>query len=416
MKNLILLLFPCLLLLCACGKEEATTESLDFVVINDISNPAGGNFMFLSNQFGEILYDTIGENLFNTVQLSVKSTDQVDVTYGFQYEGLFQVWTYRDVESGFKTDSYDRACELPIQSYPSTASFRRLTIDGLSFQPSEVYFPVYNPYLNISVFNEQMNINGYDDNKTDFLITIANTDGTYRSKLVLHEEWAIDTIGELREWVHFDEFVPATVHSIEIPTDASWELEATALSSTGRIVKLAKRQSNNQDLPSNQIKLFSIEELDIDRILLDITFDIDGKQYHHFKWYDDFPSSINLYEPSIEVLNLSRQNKSYELLVTQNPDMIKSQIKYDNSFEDVNTWTVFQKRASGFSYRLPAIPASISDDLLLIKEALPNPKTFRVEAIKARNSVEFIKLYNQSTINNQYGCFEFETKEERFSF
>ncbi|MEM9821459.1 MAG: hypothetical protein AAF985_10320 [Bacteroidota bacterium] len=417
MKTFIQFCIPCLLLMMACKKDKLPT-SIDFVVHNALGG-GGPLFVLISNQDGEILYDSLGEFINNTISFKAELTDQIDATYGFvdQASETFRITTYRDIKSGFDYKNFlDRPCQPKINLESEQNSWRYLTIDGL-INVEEIYFPTpWRPQQATQELGSTYILQGTDGSKADHLITVRTGNGEYRSKLVRHEDWIPNANFDNNLTIHYDDFVPTKVHILELPTFGYWKVEAHLQEASGRVIRTNKWHSFHELATSeNIIRLFTLDEIQVSQLFLEVDgYSVDAF-VRHVQSYDDFPQSIVFPEQGIEALDLRLNNYDFE--VDHDFALLSNQIYYDFDFDfSTPRWRIYQKQESGLDYTLPEIPEYILAAFGSLRADLETPTHADVEVFKAEDKEAFLNAYNRASIDLQWDCLNFASYKVSFTF
>jgi len=405
MKKLTLFLLVFIVFVSCESEKNPIGNHTHFVFDCDISN---AEFISITNQNGDIIFDTVGTRFKNLIHLDVPPTNKLTVTHGIEHDLFFNLTTYRDVESGFKiTDKSD--CIVP---YVQNSNLR-VEIFGIS-NYSEFYYPLSgDKEIELSTNDNKIILTGIVAGKNDFLLTILpKGSNKYLSFLIKESNFVKVDDKNYTYSININEFKPSTVHKIDLGINLSWIVKTSAIQPSGQNVSLANWTSYLENQNGESIKLFSLPEINLNNIKLNIrnNYSIDGYQY--IKSLNGFPDKLDKYDPSIDIalFNISDYN------VSNNFDYDLSVIEYDylkNSW--ISSWKIFERKSGSITNKLPKISQNILDKITIYSELKDKPHSSIAHFYKF-DTPDFNSIYNASSLERSIECYSFNCKFEGKTF
>ena len=390
-----------------CNNDDTSIEINElFVIESDIFFQE--SFISLSNQNGDILFDTVGKDLRQIFKILIPESDKVDLTYGYETEKSFKVVTYRDIKSGFflSQNSYDCSDEFtPENSFDY--KFFELEIEGIH-QYRELYYPFdYKEDAEIDLVENKLKLVGSMEGPKDIMITVLKEGANeYQSVYLKIEDWLDEGDNHFFRSISIDDFTTSEVYEIALEIDDKWMVNAEIQIENDRIISLSKWTTYSDYQDGNEVKLFMTPGIDLNLIKLEIRNGNVLTGYRYLKKTDEIPSQINFYDPEIGILEVSATN--YEVSVNEDYNLSMVEYQYvENNW--ISSWRIYQKQSGEILNTLPMIPNEFLIQSPILNNQLSHPENIIINIYEMADE-ELEEMYNMTGIDRQLKCVDYLDK------
>jgi len=386
MKTLkILLLLTLFLFILSCGKDNDFANFL--FNVNSQQTDTTDNFIILSNQNGDILYQSTDLNIQN-VSIEKSENDIIDLTYGYETGNLAKLTTFRDVKSSFIKRQFGNCIFNTIDGVPSPQNFQEIPSIFKIVKIEITGVPDYDELYFNGIVNKEGSTLSLQTTKdgADRIITILpKNESTYLSYKVKDED-LLELDGLILLKIDFSFFEPSYVQEIDLSKSDYWFSNNISYLTEGRKVLLGT------SAPSELSNTFLFVTVSDETNISDVYFNVEGLQYSFSKSFDKLPAKIDLtdFEMAIdgsrERFDFSSE-KDYNLAVV-------SYIHVENDL--FSTWEIFQRPESAKSFTLPVIPSKLVKDSPILQMAL---KSFDNPSLKCVSVLDNTEVFSTTSFS-----------------
>ena len=407
MKNALnsLMLLNLILFAFGCSNDKAPIEANElFVIESEILD----GFISLSNQNGEILYDTVGADLRRTIKVLVPQGDIVDLTHGHETSKTFSIVTYRDIESGFllSRELYNCSDEFN-QDNGFEYKALELEINGIH-QYSELYYPFdHKADVEVNIAGDKLILKGSITGLKDVLLTVLpEGESEYQSFHLKFEDWLDQGENRLFRSINIDDFTASEIHEIDLGVDDIWMVNAEIQTENDQIISLSKWTTYSDYQHGDRIKLFVPGGINLDLLKLEVGNGDVHNGYQYLKKTAEIPNQISFYDPEISFLEAS--STDYEITVNGDFGLTMVEYRYEEN-NWISLWKVYQKQNVEILNTLPLIPNDFMLQSPILSNQLSNPETIVVHVYEM--SAEVLEgSYNQTGIDRHLKCMDYSSK------
>ena len=419
MKNLFKLLCLIAIVLSAISCDNEVLElRQSFTINSDLK--VGGNgqiLLYLTNQRGEILLDTVGNTLEGVLEIEKMIEDQVNLTVGTSDEHAFNFYTYRDIPSGFNLiepwviSAWNCGTAFDINNEGKVV---KLKIEGLS-EFAKVYYPSWTTANTfVDEVNNTVTIAGPVTKTSDVLITILPEEGgTHLSKVFdLSVYEVVNQTVEIT--TNLDDFEESIIEEISLGINDTWRANIEFVTKEDRVVQVWKHSLNNNDdyFKGDKIRFFTTKDLQVEQVQLEIASE--DYNYWYRKIVEEVPDAITFYDPEIETVNA--ETNSFEFFVGEQYDLQLFRYNYRRDNHGSSSWTILQlPDIEDLGFQLPAPPLDYLKEYDYIEELLLNPSHLRAAYFKIENE-EINTTYNEASIGGRLACLDYLHKHKIVEF
>ncbi len=287
--------------------ESIDNSSKPFIINMDFEYIQ--NFLFLTNQDGQIVYkiNKTESGLFDTVHVyGLNENDILDLTVGSSgLNGFFNIYTFRNIKSNF-TWSIDADCSFSfLQGTRNDRKNIELTIAGIN-DYDELIFPHSGDDLRVEKKSDRIILSSSALYEDDYVITILPKNETqYKSYLLKNNVWSGDN-GFFKNSIDFKDFEPSIIHKVIAPKAGDYTINAELIDSQNGVA-LLKFFDNIKLKKGDPIRFFLTSEMSIEKLRIRAWLTENVVNYFYQKISTHFPDSLEYYEPELSI-NFSENN------------------------------------------------------------------------------------------------------------
>ena len=402
--------------LIACEQEEIDRNDLnaqiehefipqDFhIKVNSLGSPTNSTKIFIvSNAEGEILFETIGNNLDSTVSLVKNYDDSFNATIGYFTTHNFIINTYLDVNSG-STINFS-------EEWENHDCFRSKKIRNAS--KATIYitditevFETHNSLSNakpLEFKGDTLIMEGFalSRHKGDNQIVIKETiDSEFRSIIIPSQDWTwYNETQSMETTISFNDFTPTNEYKINLKTYDLWGLDALVCENGNRLIALQNSTNNLLEAQEGiEIKIYLNETI----LPEHLKFHFYGNNLHFgysYNWiHETMPQSIELEKdmnPAFHILN----NNEFWIDSTFNYNINIAEYHYVLNQIGGLTWRVISKGGSNIKFKKHELPNQLYSEFPYLLDVLDNPVSFYNYLIKTEQSIQNVSDINLALIS-----------------
>lgn len=405
LKYLLVILQLLIIFSCKNNDEISADSNEIFIVESEFIGPSSESFISIIKQDGNILFDTIGQDLRKTIKMQILDTDKIDVTYGYENNQGFKIVTYKNIESNFLVSRSNYECN---NEPPFGIGGKRFTLEiqGIT-EYRELYYPFdFKDMPEVDQGGNKIILNGGILNTKDIVVTILGEDYEYKSIYLKYEDWIDQGDNNFFKSLNIEEFLTPQEYEINLGIDDKWMVNAEIQTNEERLVSISKWVTYDDYQNGDKVKLFLTSEIEMDLMKLEIGNSSILKGYHYLRTIEDIPSQISLYNPEIELLTIS--STGYEVNVNEDYNLAKIEYQYiENNW--ISSWEIFQKSSESLLNELPTIPSEYLSQSILLSNQLSNPERVIVNIYKISDEM-LEDRYNMTGIDRQIKCIDYVSR------
>lgn len=393
-----------LVFILACNKDDVIESSDSFEL--QVESLIGNSFIVVTNELGVVLFDTIGENIDQTIIIEKSEEEKIDVSFGTETTYYFNIKTYRDIKSGFKLPpTYICSLDDPFYKIPSYKNFR-LEIEGIS-----EFLEFYNPFsskqsLQINTDENILKLSGGLLKDEDVFLTILTVDNEFKSILIELEDW--ETIQDTLVYkVDISEFSVPDIHEIDLKESDEWMVEAEMITENQRLISLSKWKDFNDYQQGTKVKVFSPSNINIDQLKLEFKGGFTFPGFHHSNRYVEFPKEIDLFKPSIEEIAVDSEQFQFRI---QTPHDLARFRYFFRQGGFSSAWDIYSRGIDDLSYQRPAVPKEYLDSSVIMKNVINDAFEWKLQVFDMEDPSSYeIDYSSKATIVDRL-CYSFNSR------
>lgn len=397
----------------SCNEDETPSVSNTqlFTIETDLGFNNYTGFILVTDQDGNILYESVDEEWDETIELETNPNDIIDLTWGSESETSFRIQTLRDIQSGFHLGPVYRSCDDAFETgthYPLQNV--ELRLEGLT-QYSELIIPFANK--EIEQESDAIIISGVLTNQNDILFTVLPVGSDeYRSITLNYSDWLTENEEIYTRTINIADFVTPEVHEIQLPEENNWIVNADILKLSGKIETISKWSSYNDYQNGNTIKLFLLPGTLFEEIRLEVNsgYKLTGSKY--LKVGNSIPASISF--PEMEINFQEATNNQINCSNNSVFDLAIFEYQYLND-NIISHWKIYQKSNLSLNYQLPSLPQEFLDQALILNNKLNTPENLIGNFYQTNNDLLMDKFHDPG-IQYRLKCYDYEAIYDHFEF
>ena len=379
-----------------------------FTVQTSITPSSNTQFILLTNQHGEVLYESNSLSQQQDITIEKEVNDQVDLTYGVESPVNFDIRTYRNIPTGFLLTDRPASCEESFGSNNLVdLSQGQIDIEGVT-----TFEHLYNPlhYKESTSFdpnNQKVTIRGSIPLSQDLILTLflGQQEG-YKSVRLANDKWEQDHEGKVKRSISIQEFFEPIVHTIQLEKSGQWLVNAELLDQYGNVTILAKGSHFEDYQQGDQINLFIPRDFTYQKVRLSINNGPRNAGFSFHKTLSNIPDEIKFNDPNIEFVDINPDG--YNLSVDQTYDLAEVEFEYiANNW--ISHWTIYQQPDQPLLYQLPH-PNEFLPNSTFLKEQISQPNSMMVRLYHTENTNIIKQKFEQSNIEKHLDCLSFTNK------
>jgi len=426
-SNLVISLLIALILLtiCACSPDdEASIDTIPFAFERHVPRSDGLTYLlFLTNQDGTVLFDTIAPELDFIGSLdNVSPNDEIDYHVGtiftFNSGSSLNLRTFRNIKSGFNYSlDPSQICDTRADEFLIGEIFNKryeLTIEGID-EYNEIHMPTKSSTLvTTQAADNQITLVGNLDNNHDLLLSISPQQSEELMGYVLEfEDWIpiVETINgqseivSVKRTIDFEDFETIQIHqgTIDPSIFVSTQVTASMKTTEGVVIELA----HDYIPPNNYLEFPILPEMNIEKLKLKThlsgVFAAQIMDIHSHKVYETLPNQIVLTPPQYNDVFINNENLGFSYSLDRDFDVAITKLNIDPT----TIWRIYQRSDLSLSYQLPTIPPSIQSQLINLGLQTTSITKLSTELYEY-DSNQYDSFFDKTSIDRFQDCLEYD--------
>lgn len=393
-------LFLLIVLTISCNKDDiGNGKNIDFIL------EANRGFddtiaIFCTNQFGDLLFDTVAQKIDKVIKFKVSKTDIINLNYATLFNKNVSVTTYNDIKNGYNLN-HEYSCEGLLDQNVSIGGTYEINIHGISEYQKFLYPRSFPPQIDTDKSKNSVIITGKHYTTSDIILTILPINSNeYLSYYVKNEDKEISNNNHYIFNIDYNDFKPSIKYEVTLDFPYRWYLNARAISEENKQVEITEADLSMAPSEETDKLIFYSTDFKIKQLRISANLNFTPIDYAFQKYYTQFPTHLSLYNPQI---NLSEINpKEYNINVSSPYDL--ATINYTGATNLY--WKVYEKYSENSTTKNPVLPPKIIKVLNFNGDN--NFNQFHIKLSKMRS--DFNSQYNKSSSAVELFCGEKESK------
>lgn len=398
-------------------EQEEVIEIFDFYLDSEGSFYSLADFVVLSNNEGETLFDTFGLDLDIEVEFLLDANEIVNATFGSIKDDEVFIVSYSDIPSASRFNLLrDWDIDPCFKSSPVDFAGATLYVTDL-----EGFNESIDPFLSgwSDFKNDTLVLKGFLSKvnpKTSYQIAIKEEESSdFKSIITPETEWAWDfETQSMSHTLSFNDFSETDVYEIDINRTDKWSAEVKVCNAGDSYIATQSQKSYSEIEAGEKLFVYLNHELELSKLKLNLRGLVFPSLYSYNWIYDHIPSEIILDE-DIDPTFVKLNNDEYHILNTFDYNINVMNYQYGGSKD----WTIISKGGENVRFVKPQLPSQLYDAVEGLHELLNNPSIAINSMYRTGEIVDDISKIHKSVIprnRNNDPDFNYSSKVTRVTF
>lgn len=393
---------------------EEMTQIFDLSFSSDGSTESSVSFIVLSDNNGEVLFDTAGAELDIEISLHLDSSTVVNATTGFVKAEKFSIVSYSEVKSGSQLNlSREWETHPCFRSGPVDGSNAKLYITDLNDFYETINSIVGSDSGSLELKGDTLVLEGHVPSWSDgsYQIAIREQENSELMSIVIPRmDWNWDNDSQsMSHTVSFHDFSSTKEHVIDLDRTDRWNLAAKVCDLEGNLIALQSPVSNSKLEDGQNASIYLNEAIEINDLKLYLSNNNYPSSYAHNWIHKSIPDKINLevdVNPTFNILEVDK----FAIFNTFDYNLNVLNYLYVGDYD----WTIISKGGSNVRFVKPELPSQLHETFTYLNDLLQNPYGVTNTMYRTEEELDDITTVHKSVIprnKNNTPDFNYSSKE-----